>query len=54
MSIVLDILQILVIILLVLIGLVLLAILLLLFAPLTYTIEGDIHESKWIKAKISA
>ena len=53
MSIVLDILQILGIILLVLIGLVLFAILLLLFAPLTYTIEGDIHESKWIKAKIS-
>lgn len=51
MSIVLFILQILGIILLVALTIVLLVVLLLLFAPLTYTIEGDIHETKWVKAK---
>ena len=51
MSIVLFILQILGIILLVVLGVALLLILFLLFAPFTYTIEGDIHETKWVNAK---
>ena len=51
MSIVLFILQILGIILLVLLSIALLAILIVLFSSLTYTVEGDIHETKWVKAK---
>ena len=53
MSIVLFILQMLGIILLILLSVVLLNLLIVLFAPLTYTIEGDIHQTKWIKAKVT-
>lgn len=53
MSIVLSILQILGIMLLVLFGLLVVAIVFVLFAPAFYQIEGDIKESKWIKARIS-
>ena len=53
MSIVLFILQILGIILLVALAIVILVILLLLFTPLTYTVESDIHETQWVKAKAS-
>lgn len=53
MSIVLAILQILGIILLVLLAIALLVVLILLFSPLSYTVEGDIHETKWVKAKAS-
>lgn len=53
MSIVLLILQILGIILLVALAIVILVLLLLLFSSLTYTVEGDIHENKWVKARVS-
>ena len=53
MSIVLLILQILGITLLILLGIVLLLLLLILFTPLRYLVEGDIHEAKWIKARFS-
>ena len=53
MSIVLLILQILGIILLVALTIVVLVLLLLLLAPFTYTVEGDIHETQWVKAKAS-
>ena len=53
MSIVLSILQILGIILLCLLGVFLVVVLFVLFAPISYTIEGDIHETKWAKARVS-
>lgn len=53
MGIVLSILQILGIILLVLLGIVVIIVAFVLFAPLSYQIEGDIHETKWGKARIS-
>lgn len=53
MSIVLFILQILGITLLILLGIAVLMILVLLFSPLTYIAEGDIHETKWVKVRVS-
>lgn len=53
MSIVLSILQILGITLLVILAVLVFLVLFVLFAPLCYTIEGDIHEIKWAKAKVS-
>ena len=51
MSIVLFILQILGIILLVALAIMIFLLCLLLFSPLSYVVEGDIHETKWVKAK---
>ena len=53
MSIVLSVLQILGIILLILLGVFLFVILIVLFSSFSYVVEGDIHETKWIKAKAS-
>ena len=53
MSIVLFILQILGIILLAALTILILLICLLLFSPLSYVVEGEIHETKWVKARIA-
>lgn len=53
MNIVLSILQILGIILLIALALILFLVIFILFAPLCYQIEGDIHETKWVKARMS-
>lgn len=53
MSIVLSILQILGIALLVVLGIIVIAVVLVLCAPFFYQVEGDIHETQWVKAKIS-
>lgn len=53
MSIVLSILQILGITLLIILAVLVVLVLFILFAPLGYTIEGDIHETKWAKARVS-
>ena len=53
MSIVLSILQILGILILCVLGVALFLILVVLFAPFSYCIEGDIHETKWAKARVA-
>ena len=53
MNIVLSILQILGITLLIAFAIVVFAVMFILFAPLFYQLEGDIHETKWAKAKVS-
>ncbi len=53
MSIVLFILQILGIIILVLLAILIFAIIMVLCAPLCYQVEGDFHETQWVKARVS-